>query len=130
MAHQVTNLRAGRSLNRLLLLEHDLTTFDRRNDVQQGVAVAHRVTVDDHDVGQLAGLERTDLGAVHGCGRGILRDDLEAQGIVIRSDSDRGLAEEAPVAYKDINEVIKIVKKTGLAQKVARLRPIAVIKGD
>jgi len=40
-----------------------------------------------------------------------------------------GLAEEAPKAYKDVDEVIEVVSKSGIAQKVARLRPIVVIKG-
>lgn len=60
----------------------------------------------------------------------ILRDQLNASGILVKSDSDRGLAEEAPTAYKDIEEVIGVVENTGLARRVARLRPIAVIKGD
>lgn len=58
-----------------------------------------------------------------------LRQQLERNGIIIRTDSDAGLAEEAPVAYKDIEEVITVTHKSGLAKKVARLRPIAVIKG-
>ena len=58
-----------------------------------------------------------------------LREELEAQGIVIRSGSDRGLAEEAPIAYKDIEDVVSAVHGAGLAKKVARLKPLAVIKG-
>jgi tRNA-splicing ligase RtcB len=58
-----------------------------------------------------------------------LRQELESQGIIIRSDSDPGLAEEAPVAYKDIENVIDIVHGAGLARKVARLKPLAVVKG-
>lgn len=58
-----------------------------------------------------------------------LRQELESQGIIIRSDSDPGLAEEAPVAYKDIEEVIDVVHGAGLARKVARLKPLAVVKG-
>jgi tRNA-splicing ligase RtcB (3'-phosphate/5'-hydroxy nucleic acid ligase) len=59
----------------------------------------------------------------------ILRGQLENQGIVIRSDSDPGLAEEAPQAYKDIEEVVAVVQNAKLAKKVARLVPLAVIKG-
>ncbi len=55
---------------------------------------------------------------------------LKKQGIKIISDSKRGVAEEAPGAYKDINEVINIVDKAGLSRKVARLKPLAVIKGE
>lgn len=58
-----------------------------------------------------------------------LRDQLEAQGIIIRSDSDIGLAEEAPIAYKDVDVVVDVVQGAHLAQKVARLKPLAVIKG-
>ena len=58
-----------------------------------------------------------------------LRQELERQGIVIRSDSDPGLAEEAPIAYKDVDNVVNVVDQAGLAKKVARVRPLAVIKG-
>jgi tRNA-splicing ligase RtcB len=59
-----------------------------------------------------------------------LRGELESKGIIIQSTSNRGLAEEAPVAYKDIDQVIDVVSGAGLAHKVARLKPLAVIKGD
>jgi tRNA-splicing ligase RtcB len=58
-----------------------------------------------------------------------LREELQAQGIIIRSDSDPGLAEEAPIAYKDVDNVVQIVSLAGLAKKVARVVPLAVIKG-
>ena len=58
-----------------------------------------------------------------------LREELERQGIVIRSDSDPGLAEEAPIAYKDVEDVVDVVHGAQLARKVARLKPLAVIKG-
>ncbi len=58
-----------------------------------------------------------------------LREELEQQGIVIRSDSDPGLAEEAPIAYKDVEDVVDVVHGAKLARKVARLKPLAVIKG-
>ncbi|MDP3889278.1 MAG: RtcB family protein [bacterium] len=58
-----------------------------------------------------------------------LREELEQQGIIIRSDSDPGLAEEAPSAYKDVEEVVDAVHGAKLARKVARLKPLAVIKG-
>ena len=62
--------------------------------------------------------------------RGVtLRQELEAFGIVIRCDSEAGLAEEAPLAYKDVNNVVDIVAQANLARKVAKLVPIAVIKG-
>lgn len=58
-----------------------------------------------------------------------LRDRLEAAGIVVRAGSMAGLAEEAPVAYKDVDMVVDVVQRAGLAQQVARLRPIGVMKG-
>jgi tRNA-splicing ligase RtcB len=58
-----------------------------------------------------------------------LRQDLEAGGIRVRAGSMPGLAEEAPAAYKDVDQVIEVVSKAGIAKKVARLRPVAVIKG-
>lgn len=58
-----------------------------------------------------------------------LRQQLEHRGIIVRSDSDEGLVEEAPGAYKDIEDVIDVVHGAGLARKVARLKPLAVIKG-
>jgi tRNA-splicing ligase RtcB len=58
-----------------------------------------------------------------------LRRQLEARGIVVRAASARGLAEEAPQAYKDVDRVVGIVERAGLAARVARLRPIGVVKG-
>ena len=58
-----------------------------------------------------------------------LREELEARGIIIRSDSDPGLAEEAPLAYKDVDDVVNVVSEAGLAKKAVRLKPLAVIKG-
>jgi tRNA-splicing ligase RtcB len=58
-----------------------------------------------------------------------LRNQLEAQGIHIRAGSMSGLAEEAPQAYKDVDMVVDTVAGAGIALKVARLRPVAVIKG-
>lgn len=58
-----------------------------------------------------------------------LRRRLEAQGVVVRSASNKGLAEEAPFAYKDVERVVDIVTRAGLARRVARLVPIGVVKG-
>jgi len=58
-----------------------------------------------------------------------LKAKLEAQGIVIDAGSMSGLAEEAPQAYKDVDEVVEVVHKAGIARKVVRLKPVAVIKG-
>jgi tRNA-splicing ligase RtcB len=58
-----------------------------------------------------------------------LRRRLEEQGITVRAPSARGLAEEAPEAYKDVERVVDVVDAIGLAAKVARLRPVGVVKG-
>ena len=57
-----------------------------------------------------------------------LREDLEKKGIRIRAGSMSLLAEEAPMAYKDVDRVIQVVHGAGIAKKVARLIPLAVIK--
>ena len=54
---------------------------------------------------------------------------LGALGVVVRSETRKGLLEEIPEAYKDVDEVIAVVHGAGLAKKVARLRPMGVIKG-
>jgi len=58
-----------------------------------------------------------------------LKKELEGEGIVVRAGSNRGLAEEAPAAYKDVSRVVEAVHGLGIARKVARLRPLGVIKG-
>jgi tRNA-splicing ligase RtcB len=61
-------------------------------------------------------------------GRGLVRE-LAGRGILIRSPSMRGVAEEAPGAYKDIVKVVQIADASGLARMVARLEPVVCIKG-
>ncbi len=61
-------------------------------------------------------------------GRSIFRE-LEDKGIIVRSRGRNTLAEEAPGAYKDINEVVEVVHRAGLSRKVAKMRPLGVIKG-
>jgi tRNA-splicing ligase RtcB len=58
-----------------------------------------------------------------------LRAQLEANGVTVRCTSNKGLSEEAPFAYKDVEGVVDIVERAGLAAKVAQLRPIGVVKG-
>ncbi len=80
--------------------------------------------------------------ACHGAGRAMSRNEalrrwtgstlvheLAERGIVVRSPSFRGIAEEAPGAYKDVDRVVAIAEHAGLARRVARLEPIACIKG-
>jgi tRNA-splicing ligase RtcB len=60
---------------------------------------------------------------------GQLWRDLEQRGIVVRCPSNQGLAEEAPFAYKDVERVVDVVERAGLARRVARLTPLGVVKG-
>jgi len=55
---------------------------------------------------------------------------LELKGIIVKCWSLRGIAEEAPIAYKDVDEVVEVTHQAGLSKKVARLVPLAVIKGE
>jgi tRNA-splicing ligase RtcB len=93
-------------------------------------------------VGTAASMAQTFGSSCHGAGRvmsrsqakreirgGELRDQLNGRGIAIRAGSLPGLAEEAPQAYKDVSRVVDVVHRAGIGRKVARLEPIAVIKG-
>ncbi len=79
----------------------------------------------------------------HGAGRAMSRHEamrrvsgqeevkrLESKGIIIKCRSLRGIAEEAPLAYKNIESVVEVVHSAGLSKKVAKLVPVAVIKGE
>jgi tRNA-splicing ligase RtcB len=93
-------------------------------------------------VGRRGAMERSFGTTCHGAGRRMsrtgareqitgarLRRQLEGQGIVVRCPSARGLAEEAPFAYKDVNRVVSVVERAGLAARAARLVPLGVVKG-
>jgi tRNA-splicing ligase RtcB len=93
-------------------------------------------------VGTEKSMERSLGSCCHGAGRTMsrrkakrsingseLRRELEERGIKVRAGSMPGLAEEAPKAYKDVDAVVDAVAGAGIARKVARLRPVAVIKG-
>lgn len=80
--------------------------------------------------------------AVHGAGRAMSRhaaakkwkgkeviEDLKRKNILIRSSSYRGIAEEAPGAYKDVEQVVDVAQQAGLAKKVAKLVPLICVKG-
>jgi tRNA-splicing ligase RtcB len=58
-----------------------------------------------------------------------VRRELEDAGIVVKSASVGALSEEAPFAYKDVADVVNVVNAVGLSRKVARLRPLGVLKG-
>ena len=93
-------------------------------------------------VGRQGAMERSFGTTCHGAGRRMsrtgarkqitgaeLRRRLESQGIVVRCPSNRGLAEEAPFAYKDVERVVAVVERAGLAGRVAQLLPLGVVKG-
>jgi tRNA-splicing ligase RtcB (3'-phosphate/5'-hydroxy nucleic acid ligase) len=93
-------------------------------------------------VGTSGSMEQTFGSSCHGAGRVMsrarakrevrgeeLRAELNERGIVIRAGSMPGLAEEAPQAYKDVSRVVEVVHRAGIGKKVARLEPLAVIKG-
>jgi tRNA-splicing ligase RtcB len=92
--------------------------------------------------GTEASMQRSFGSSCHGAGRVMsrakakksvrgedLRRELEREGIEVRAGSMPGLAEEAPSAYKDVDLVVETVALAGIARKVARLRPVAVVKG-
>ena len=92
--------------------------------------------------GEPGALELAFGSTCHGAGRSLsrtsarkqihgaeLRRQLEEQGITVRSPSNKGLAEEAPLAYKDVDRVVDVVARAGLARPVVRLTPIGIVKG-
>jgi tRNA-splicing ligase RtcB len=56
--------------------------------------------------------------------------ELESKGVIVKCWNFRGIAEEAPIAYKDVDDVVEVVHNAGLSKKVVRLKPLAVIKGE
>jgi tRNA-splicing ligase RtcB len=93
-------------------------------------------------LGTAGAMDETFGSSCHGAGRVMsrarakktirgeaLRQELEGRGIVVRAGSIAALAEEAPLAYKDITRVVDVVERAGIGRKLARLVPIAVIKG-
>ena len=92
--------------------------------------------------GQLGSMEQSFGSSCHGAGRMMSRTaavklaggrridkELDALGIIARARGHKGLAEEQPAAYKDVDQVVEVVDKAGISKKVARLRPVGVIKG-
>jgi tRNA-splicing ligase RtcB len=93
-------------------------------------------------LGQETAMRETFGSACHGAGRVMSRSaakkgasakeiqkELESRGIIVESLTRQGLTEEKPEAYKDIESVVDVVHNAGLALRVARLRPIGVVKG-
>jgi tRNA-splicing ligase RtcB len=93
-------------------------------------------------VGTQQAMEETFGTVCHGAGRAMSRtaaakdaagrsieQELERQGIIVMGRGRKGIAEEQPKAYKDVNDVVHVVHHAGLAKRVARMRPMGVIKG-
>ena len=93
-------------------------------------------------VGNPSAMEQTWGTTCHGAGRLLSRrkaveltkgraiaQHLEKQGIFVRAEGRRTLHEEVPEAYKDVDEVVKVVDAAGLSRRVARMRPVGVVKG-
>lgn len=59
----------------------------------------------------------------------VLRGELAKAGVEVSAGSHGGLTEEAPAAYKDVNEVVEVIAQNGIAKKVVRLKPVVVVKG-
>ena len=93
-------------------------------------------------VGQQGSMDRAFGSTCHGAGRVMSRSaavrnakgrridqELAEAGVIARCRHWKGLAEEQPAAYKDVNQVVDVVHRAGLASKVARLKPLGVVKG-
>ncbi|QDV33237.1 RtcB family protein [Tautonia plasticadhaerens] len=92
--------------------------------------------------GQAGSMAQSFGSSCHGAGRMMSRTaaikladgrridkELDAMGIIARARGHKGLAEEQPAAYKDVDQVVEVVDSVGISKKVARLRPVGVIKG-
>lgn len=93
-------------------------------------------------VGTEKAMEETFGSSCHGAGRNLSRrkamkaakgrnliEELKKQGVVIQAKGYRTIAEEMPAAYKDVSEVVEVMHNEGITKKVAKLRPVGVIKG-
>jgi len=93
-------------------------------------------------IGAAKAMEKTFGSACHGAGRVMsrhaakgkqlgreLQEELASEGIIIKTASVSDLSEEAPYAYKDVDDVVNVIELAGIATKVARLKPLIVVKG-
>ena len=116
---------------------------DSLRPIGQPVLIGGSMGTESHVlVGTERGMTIAFGSACHGAGRRMSRhaalkqwrgsrlvDDLARGGIIIRTPSFRGVAEEAPGAYKDVARVVDVAERAGLARKVARLKPVVCVKG-
>lgn len=115
----------------------------RYRDVGQPVIIPGDMSVGTYVlVGKKGSMEQTFGSTCHGAGRQMsrkaavssidarsIKEGMASNNIYLRNGSDEELVEEAPQAYKDVDRVVEVVCNAGLTGKVARLRPIGVVKG-
>ncbi|OYV88550.1 MAG: RNA-splicing ligase RtcB, partial [Planctomycetia bacterium 21-64-5] len=141
--HYLGTMRAAANYawcNRQLLMWQARETFETIfgrpwEELQMNLVydVAHNIAkFEEHTIGgrtrRLWVVMSRTAAIKHAQGRRI-DQELKQQGIIARARSWKGLAEEQPAAYKDVSLVVEVVHQAGLAKKVARMRPIGVIKG-
>jgi tRNA-splicing ligase RtcB len=116
---------------------------ERYRDVGQPVLIPGSMGTSSYIlVGQKEG-EKAFYSTCHGAGRTMSRheairtisgqevlNNLQSKGITVKCWSLKGISEEAPMAYKNIDDVVEVVHQAGLSKKVAKLLPLAVIKGE
>ena len=121
----------------MLDIPQDLRDVGQPILIPGSMGTASYILLGTHD-----SMEQTFGSACHGAGRIMsrsrakkevrgerLREELAERGITIRAGSMSGLAEEAPLAYKNVSEVVDVVHNAGIGRKIARLEPVAVVKG-
>ena len=112
------------------------------HDLGQPVLIPGSMGTESYILLGTAMMEETFGSTCHGAGRVMsrakarrairgeqLRQQLQSRGIAVRAGSANGLAEEAPFGYKDVSRVVEVVERAGIGRRLARLEPIAVIKG-
>lgn len=125
--------------------EEDISSIESQGCLQEGnpeKVSEHAKKRGKDQLGTIGAMLESFGSCCHGAGRRMSRhqakkqmqgekllENLENEGIHILAGSIADLSEEAPFAYKDVSEVVDVVDKTGLAQKVAKLKPVIVIKG-
>jgi tRNA-splicing ligase RtcB len=155
VAHNIAKIethRVGKKLKKLIVHRKGATRAfgpqheelpERYCDIGQPVLIPGSMGTSSYVLAGCQLSHEKSLGsACHGAGRRLsrrsarrqvrsreLQDELRERGIYIQAGSLAGIAEEAPIAYKDVNLVVESVHQNGLAKKVAKITPMAVIKG-
>ncbi len=116
---------------------------ERYQETGQPVLIPGSMGTASYVLAGTKGSEEAFYSTCHGAGRTMSRTEakrrvsgsnlvkeLKQEGIIVKSYSAKGIAEEAPLAYKNVDDVVEVVHGANLASKVARLKPLAVIKGE